>query len=93
MLFVNHEYTNEHRLFPGIVKIVEGKINVAPANQKHLNIEMAAYGGSVVEICKDAGKWQVVRDSNLSRRSTSITEMQMTGQTACHDCLKTNFDA
>ena len=34
LLVVNHEYTNAHLMFPGIVKIVEGKIEVAPADQK-----------------------------------------------------------
>lgn len=93
LLVVNHEYTNEHLMFPGIVKIVEGKIDVAPADQKRVDIEMAAHGGSVVEIRKDAGKWQVVRDGKLNRRITSTTEMQLTGPAAGHDRLKTNADA
>ncbi|WP_395448450.1 PhoX family protein [Aminobacter sp. UC22_36] len=93
LLVVNHEYTNEHLMFPGIVKIVEGKIDVAPADQKRVDIEMAAHGGSIVEIRKDAGKWQVVRDGKLNRRITSTTEMQLTGPAAGHDRLKTNADA
>ncbi|WP_269930818.1 PhoX family protein [Aminobacter sp. HY435] len=93
LLLVNHEYTNEHLMFPGIVKIVEGKIEVAPADQKRVDIEMAAHGGSIVEIRKDAGKWQPVRDGKLNRRITSTTEMQLTGPAAGHDRLKTNADA
>ncbi|MBE1205787.1 PhoX family protein [Aminobacter carboxidus] len=93
LLVVNHEYTNEHLMFPGIVKIVEGKIEVAPADQKRVDIEMAAHGGSIVEIRKEAGKWQVVRDGKLNRRITSTTEMQLTGPAAGHDRLKTNADA
>ncbi|MDH4986442.1 PhoX family phosphatase [Aminobacter anthyllidis] len=93
LLVVNHEYTNEHLMFPGIVKIVEGKIDVAPADQKRVDIEMAAHGGSIVEIRKDAGKWQVVRDGKLNRRITSTTEMQLTGPAAGNDRLKTNADA
>jgi secreted PhoX family phosphatase len=93
LLVVNHEYTNEHLMFPGIVKIVEGKIDVSPADQKRVDIEMAAHGGSIVEIRKDAGKWQVVRDGKLNRRITSTTEIQLTGPAAGHDRLKTNADA
>ncbi|GAA2881660.1 hypothetical protein GGQ99_002664 [Aminobacter niigataensis] len=93
LLVVNHEYTNEHLMFPGIVKIVEGKIEVAPADQKRVDIELAAHGGSIVEIRKVSGKWQVVRDGKLNRRITATTEMQLTGPAAGHDRLKTNTDA
>ncbi|AWC20626.1 putative phosphatase [Aminobacter sp. MSH1] len=93
LLVVNHEYTNEHLMFPGIVKIVEGKIEVAPADQKRVDIELAAHGGSIVEIRKVSGKWQVVRDGKLNRRITATTEMQLTGPAAGHDRLKTNADA
>ncbi|WP_432285255.1 PhoX family phosphatase [Aminobacter sp. BA135] len=93
LLVVNHEYTNEHLMFPGIVKIVEGKIEVAPADQKRVDIEMAAHGGTIVEIRKEAGKWHPVRDGKLNRRITSTTEMQLTGPAAGHDRLKTNADA
>ncbi|WP_406873461.1 PhoX family phosphatase [Aminobacter sp. P9b] len=93
LLVVNHEYTNEHLMFPGIVKIVEGKIEVASADQKRIDIELAAHGGSIVEIRKVSGKWQVVRDGKLNRRITATTEMQLTGPAAGNDRLKTNADA
>ncbi|KQU64363.1 dTDP-glucose 4,6-dehydratase [Aminobacter sp. DSM 101952] len=93
LLVVNHEYTNEHLMFPGIVKLVDGKIEVSSADQKRVDIELAAHGGSIVEIRKDAGKWQVVRDGKLNRRITATTEMQLTGPAAGHDRLKTNADA
>lgn len=93
LLVVNHEYTNEHLMFPGIVKLVDGKVEVAPADQKRVDIEMAAHGGSIVEIRKQDGKWQPVRDGKLNRRITSSTEMQLTGPAAGSDRLKTNADA
>jgi secreted PhoX family phosphatase len=93
LLVVNHEYTNEHLMFPGIVKVVEGKIEVAPADQKRVDIEMAAHGGTVVEIRKTDGKWQVVKDGKLNRRITAMTEMQLSGPVAGHDRVKTNADS
>ena len=71
-------------MFPGIVKVVEddkgdAKIEVAPADQKRVDIEMAAHGGTVVEIRKTGGKWQVVKDGKLNRRITANTEMQLSG--------------
>ncbi|MBA8899514.1 PhoX family phosphatase [Phyllobacterium sp. P30BS-XVII] len=93
ILVVNHEYTNEHLMFPGIVKVVEGKISVAPADKKRVDIEMAAHGGTVVEIRKVEGKWQVVKDGKLNRRITANTQMQLSGPVAGHDRVKTNADS
>ncbi|RWM01020.1 PhoX family phosphatase [Mesorhizobium sp.] len=96
LLVVNHEYTNPHLMFPGIVKIVEkeGKkaAEVAPLNKEQVDVEMAAHGGSIVEIRKQGGKWQVVRDGKLNRRITSSTEMALSGPVAGHDRVKTNAD-
>ena len=91
LLVVNHEYTNEHLMFPGIVKVEGDELVVAPADQKR--VEMAAHGGTIVEIRKVDGKWQVVRDGAKNRRIMSTTEMQLTGPAAGHDRLKTSADA
>jgi len=96
LLVVNHEYTNPHLMFPGLVKIVDkdGKkaIEQGALTKDQIDIEMAAHGGSVVEIKKVGGKWQVVRDGKLNRRITVKTEMQITGPAAGSDRLKTNAD-
>ncbi|MBZ9890194.1 PhoX family phosphatase [Mesorhizobium sp. BR1-1-3] len=96
LLVVNHEYTNPHLMFPGIVKIVEkdGKksAEVAPLSKEQVDVEMAAHGGTIVEIRKASGKWQVVRDGKLNRRITSNTEMALSGPVAGHDRVKTNAD-
>jgi len=97
LLVVNHEYTNPHLMFPGIVSIVEKdgkkKAEVAPLSKEQVDVEMAAHGGTIVEIRKDGGKWQVVRDGKLNRRITSTTEMALSGPVAGHDRVKTNADA
>lgn len=93
LLVVNHEYTNEHLMFPGIVSVADGKLKVAPADKARVDIEMAAHGGTIVEIRKVDGKWQVARDGKLNRRITSTTPMQITGPAAGSDRLKTAEDA
>jgi secreted PhoX family phosphatase len=97
LLVVNHEYTNSHLMFPGIVTIVEkeGKkvIETAPLTKDLVDVEMAAHGGTIVEIRKVDGKWQVVTDSPYNRRLTADTEMEVTGPAAGHDRLKTSADA
>ncbi|MBN9548869.1 MAG: DUF839 domain-containing protein, partial [Alphaproteobacteria bacterium] len=96
LLVVNHEYTNPHLMFPGIVSVVEkdGKkaAEVAPLSKEQVDVEMAAHGGTIVEIRKQGGKWQVVRDGKLNRRIMSTTEMALSGPVAGHDRVKTNAD-
>jgi secreted PhoX family phosphatase len=92
LLVVNHEYTNEHLMFPGIVTIADGKPRVAPADRRRIDIEMAAHGGTVAEIRRDGEDWQVVTASPFNRRITADTPMEVTGPAAGHDRLKTSAD-
>lgn len=105
LLVVNHEYTNDHLMFPGIVTIrtVEDtaedgtvtatqEIAVAEADESRVNIEMAAHGGTVIEIRKVDGKWQPVLDSALNRRITAKTAMEITGPAAGHARMQTVAD-
>lgn len=96
LLVVNHEYTTAHLMFPGLVTLgeKEGKkvLEQAALSKEQVDIEIAAHGGTIVEIRKDGGKWQVVRDGKLNRRITANTEMQLSGPVAGHDRVKTNAD-
>ncbi|HEV7436816.1 MAG TPA: PhoX family phosphatase [Pseudorhizobium sp.] len=91
-LVVNHEYTNPHLMFPGLVKVVDGTVEQGPLSKEQVDVEMAAHGGTIVEIRRVDGKWQVVRDGANNRRITVKTEMQLTGPAAGHDRLKTSAD-
>jgi secreted PhoX family phosphatase len=93
LLVVNHEYTNAHLMFPGLVTMVEGKPVQGDLSAEQVDIEIAAHGGSIVEIRKIDGKWQVVADSPYNRRITGTTPMVITGPAAGHDRLKTSADA
>ncbi|MEC5290711.1 PhoX family phosphatase [Aurantimonas sp. C2-6-R+9] len=92
LLVVNHEYTNDHLMFPGIVTVDGDKLVVAEADENQVNVEMAAHGGSVVEIRKEGGKWQVVKDGANNRRVTAETEMELTGPAAGDPRMQTNAD-
>ena len=93
LFVVNHEYTNPHLMFPGLVTVVDGKVEQGPLSKEQVDIEMAAHGGTIVEIRRVDGKWQVVRDGASNRRITVDTEMQLTGPAAGHDRLKTSADS
>ncbi len=93
LLVVNHEYTNPHLMFPGLVTLAEGEITLNPLTKEQVDIELMAHGGTIVEIKKVDGKWQVIKDGPYNRRITAETEMLITGPAAGHDRLKTNADA
>jgi uncharacterized protein len=96
LLCVNHEYTNEELMFPSLPGRQDmGRpwgTNFAQMSKAIADIEMAAHGGSVIEIRKVSGKWQVVKDSRFARRVTAETPMQITGPAAGHERMKTNAD-
>ncbi|MGR3510932.1 MAG: PhoX family protein [Sulfitobacter sp.] len=92
LLCVNHEYTNEEVMFPGLGR--QDRAQFSGMTPALIDIEMAAHGGSVVEIAKDgAGAWQVVRDGKMNRRITPLeTAMTLDGPAAGHARMKTNDD-
>ena len=92
LLVVNHEYTNPHLMFAGLVQMVDGKPVQGDLSQEQVDIEIAAHGGSIIEIRKVDGAWQVVADSPYNRRITGTTPMVLTGPVAGHDRVKTAAD-
>ena len=93
LLGVNHEYTNESLMFPGLSGEQDGKeIKFKEMTPQLAAIEMAAHAGSVVEVKKEAGAWSVVKDSKYARRITVDTPMELTGPAAGHALLQTSAD-
>lgn len=104
LLVVNHEYTSAELMFPnwatvvtetvekdGVVSQVT-KVKNGEFTKELVDIEMAAHGGTVIEIRKQGGKWAPVLDGKTNRRLHAGTEMMLTGPAAGHDRLKTNAD-
>lgn len=91
LLVVNHEYTIEELMFPGIGR-QDKDANFAATMPNLVEIEMMAHGGSVIEIKREAGKWRVVPDSKYARRITAKTEMRISGPAAGHAKMRTNAD-
>ena len=97
LLVVNHEYTNAELMFPNwatIGKDDEGKdkVKMGEFTKELVDIEMAAHGGTIIEIKREGGKWTPVLDGKMNRRITLGTEMAMTGPAAGHARVKTNAD-
>jgi secreted PhoX family phosphatase len=63
LLVVNHEYTNEELMFPGLGRQDAKNASFAKMTKELSDIEMAAHGGAVIEIKRENGKWRVVDGS------------------------------
>ncbi|MGF1703154.1 PhoX family phosphatase [Photobacterium makurazakiensis] len=83
VLSVNNEYTNHVYLFAH-----QGKNLTADDVLK----SQAAHGISVVELHKKNGKWVINQEGRLNRRITANTEMEITGEAAGHELMKTAAD-
>lgn len=89
LLFVNHEYTNGELMRPGVKSRSE---NAKSADKAWTEVEMAAHGGSIVEVKKEGGAWKYLAESRFNRRVTGLTEFAISGPAAGHDRLKTSAD-
>ncbi len=98
LLVVNHEYTNEELMFPGLgrqdVRDPEKQAVPFPKMTREIaEVEMMAHGGSVLEVARGAdGKWSVVPNSRFARRITAETEMEIAGPAAGVERMRTSYD-
>jgi secreted PhoX family phosphatase len=85
LLWVNHEYTDPRRMF--------GHDPEGQPTRENVDTELAAHGGSVVEVRRGAdGSWSVLRSSSFNRRVTGETLCLITGPAAGHEWLRTRED-
>jgi len=89
LMVVNHEYTNTNLMFAGLG---EGRASRMKASKPQVEVEMAAHGGSVIEIARQGGVWKVVPDSKFARRISANTVFEVSGPAAGHDKLRTSAD-
>ncbi|MBI1180005.1 MAG: DUF839 domain-containing protein [Alphaproteobacteria bacterium] len=91
LLCVNHEYVSPEIMFPAIPEGLDEVARTAALKQQAA-VEMAAMGGSVLEVRRKDGKWSVVPDSRYARRITVTTPMALSGPAAGHALMKTAAD-
>lgn len=84
LLCVNHEYTNEEMMFSHLGR--QDRAEFSGMTPELIDIEMAAHGGSVVEIEKETtGEWRVDRNGKYNRRITPLnTKMTIDGLSLIH---------
>jgi len=89
LMVVNHEYTAPGLMFSGLGS---GRSVNHQVTEEQAKVEIAAHGGTVIEIARDGSGWKVVPDSKFARRITGTTPMTISGPAAGHDKLKTSAD-
>jgi secreted PhoX family phosphatase len=92
LLVVNHEYTNEELMFPGLGRQDRKEVAFKKMTPEIVAVEKAAHGGSVLEIRRDNGKWRVIGNSKFARRIDAETPMEISGPAAGHPRLQTIAD-
>lgn len=90
LLVMNHEYTTTSGT--ATYAWLFGTPNTTITTADQANKAIAAHGVSVIHIRKNAGKWEIVLDSQYNRRLTAATPMLLTGPAAGDDLLKTTVD-
>jgi secreted PhoX family phosphatase len=90
LLCVNHEYTNSNLMFSDVSPGQPYGIS----SRRHMEVEMAAHGHSVVEVKRDEqGQWSYVQGSPYNRRiMASGPVMTLSGPAAGHERLRTKDD-
>jgi secreted PhoX family phosphatase len=83
LLCVNHEYTTGPDMIPGY----------APGTvREQADVEIAAHGGTVVEIKRTPSGWTYIQGSPFNRRITGDTPMKITGPAAGDPLMTTSAD-
>jgi len=93
LLCVNHEYTNEEVMFPQIAVQDSAETDFKDMSEVLAEVEMAAHGGTIIEIERDGSTWKPVLDSKYNRRISPLhTAMGLDGPAAGDARLKTSAD-
>lgn len=90
LLCVNHEYTLEELMVPGLGRTEKNDFKDVTAEL--VDIEKAAHGGTIVEVYRTGERWQVNLKSKYNRRITVNTLMDIAGPAHGHARMKTNAD-
>lgn len=88
LLCVNHEYVSTPLMLPGVTADYPESMT-----RERCETEMAAHGGSIIEIARRGRTWSPVLTSSYNRRITANdTEMEITGPAAGHERMRTSAD-
>lgn len=88
LLWVNHEYTQLSMMKPGISE----KTGIEALTPELAALEMAAHGGTLIEIERSKDGFRVLTDSPRNRRITATTPITISGPAAGDARMRTSAD-
>ncbi len=90
LLWSNHEYASTQLMLPPDANGRAASRRSSSAEQ--VAVEMAAHGGTLVEIRRVNGRWESLPGGTLNRRITAQTPMRIAGPAAGHPRMRTGDD-
>lgn len=90
LLAINHEATTNDKLSSFFIH-ASGGTNTLPRPAAEIDRETGLHGISVVEVRKNAGKWEYVKDSAFNRRVTCLSDCDISGPVKGNALLKTKY--
>jgi secreted PhoX family phosphatase len=89
LLAINHEATSNRDVRSYYLHANGGTLNPRPVAEAVKEIDV--HGLSVVEVRKQEGRFQVVRDSGYNRRITPLSPVALAGPAAGHPLMRTRY--
>jgi len=90
LLAVNHEATTDQTLSSFFLH-ANGGTTTLPRPAAEVDKEVAIHGVSIVEVRKNAGKWEYAKDSAFNRRLTALTDIEIAGPARGNALLVTQY--
>lgn len=90
LLAVNHEATTDEKLASFFLH-ANGGTTTLPRPAVEVDKETAIHGLSVVEVRKNAGKWEYVKESGFNRRVTALSDIDISGPARGNALLVTKY--
>jgi secreted PhoX family phosphatase len=90
LLAVNHEATTDENRSSFFLH-ADGGTTTLPRPAFEVDKEVAIHGVSVVEVRRNAGKWEYVKDSAFNRRVTALSDVEIMGPARGNALLVTKY--
>lgn len=90
LLATNHEATTDEKLSSFFLH-ANGGTSTLPRPASEVDKETAIHGISLVEVRKNAGKWEYVKDSAFNHRVTCLSDIELSGPARGNALMVTKY--
>ncbi|WP_338846833.1 PhoX family phosphatase [Massilia sp. W12] len=90
LLAINHEATTDEKLSSFFMH-ENGGTSTLPRPAAEIDKETAAHGIAIVEVRKNGGKWEYVKDSSFNARVTCLSDIELSGPARGNALMVTKY--